>query len=144
MRVFISYCDNDGLALASVAAHILEAHKHETWYFDRDKSVGMARGEDIANHIRYWCDQVLFLCTHGSMSSSGQRKELAQWDSVDKQIIGIQIDSATVPDVIEPYIYEPMSNNGFKAEFDEFVQNKWDGITEEWRQYHPETKVENQ
>ena len=76
MKIFISYCDHDGLSFASDAADVLEEHGNKAWYFDRDKSTGMLRVLDIADHVRYWCDKVLYLCTNGSISSVGQLKKL--------------------------------------------------------------------
>jgi hypothetical protein len=102
MKIFISYCDNGGLALASAAAIILEQHRNKAWYFDRDKSIGMLRPIDISNHIRDWCDKVLFLCTDGTITSVGQEKEIGQWDNTDKQLIVIQIDGAIVPPDLPP------------------------------------------
>jgi len=137
MKVFISYCDCDGLRFAANAAAVLEERGHKAWYFDRDKSTGMLRAVDITNHIRYWCDKVLYLCTNGSTSSHGQWKEIGQWDSSGKQIIVIPIDGAVVPDVIDPYVWTTISSNHFEREFDTFVQNRWQDATrnfEEWTQ----------
>ena len=117
MKVFISYCDDDGLSFASSAAAVLEEHGHKAWYFDRDKSTGMLRAVDITNQIRYWCDKVLYLCTNGSSSSEGQWKEIGQWDNTSKQIMVIPIDGAEVPDVIDPYVYTTISSSNFKVEF---------------------------
>lgn len=137
MNVFISYCDDDGLGFAADAAVILEQHGHTAWYFDRDKSTGILRTVDITNQIRRWCDKVLYLCTNGSNSSEGQWKEIGQWDNATKQIMVIPIDGSTVPDVIDPYVYNPVSSSNFKTEFDAFVQNSWEDATrtyEEWTQ----------
>lgn len=143
MRFFISYYDNDGLKFASSAANTLEANGHQAWYFDRNKTPGIIRIVDITNHIRYWCNKVLFLCTDGSESSVGQEKEIGQWDNTDKQLIVIQIDRATVPDVIDPYIYERMSSTRFEEEFNIFVQNRLEKIVNNFEKWNQKIKVKD-
>ena len=141
MKFFISYCDNDGLRFASSAAITLEANGHQAWYFDRNKTPGIQRIEDITNHIRYWCNKILFLCTDGSALSVGQKKEIGQWDNTDKQLIVISIDGAIVPDVIDPYIYQRMSGFRFKEEFDIFVQNSLEEIDNKFEEWNRKIKV---
>lgn len=143
-KVFISYCDNDGLKFASIAADVLEANGHEAWYFDRDKSPGILRIVDITKHIREWCDKVLYICTNGSISSNGQWKEIGQWDSTNKQMIVIPIDTAIVPDVIDPYIYARISSNDFGMEFNDFIQNRWEDITRAFEEWSSKIKIKNQ
>lgn len=134
MRFFISYCDNDGLKLASSAAKILEESGSQTWYFDRDKTTGMWRIVDITEHIRSWCNKIIYICTTGSIYSEGQWKEIGQWDNSDKQLIVIQIDGANVPEVIDPYIYERMSSIRFEEEFSIFVRNRLEEIINKWEE----------
>lgn len=143
MKFFISYCDNDGLRLASSTANILEEYGHQAWYFDRNKTLGVMRIFDITYHIRYWCNKVLFLCTAGSESSVGQEKEIGQWDSTGKQLIVINIDRAMVPDVIDPYIYEKMSSTQFEEEFNIFVQNRLENIVNNFERYNQKIKVKD-
>lgn len=144
MKIFISYCNDDGLTFASDAADVLEQHGNRAWYFDRDKSTGMLRAVDITNHIRYWCDKILYICTNGSISSDGQWKEIGQWDSTSKQIIVISIERATVPDVIDPYVYTKISSNYFKLEFDKFIQNQWEDIVKDFEEWTQIIKIKNQ
>ncbi len=144
MKIFISYCDNDGLRFASSAANTLEANGHQAWYFDRNKTPGIQRIDDITNHIRYWCNKILFLCTNGSEPSIGQRKEIGQWDNTDKQLIVIPIDGANIPDVIDPYIYERMSGIGFEKEFEVFVQHRLEDITNNYEEWTQKIKIKNE
>jgi len=143
MKVFISYCDDDGQTFAADAATILEGHGHKAWYFARDKSTGMLRAVDITNQIRYWCDKVLYLCTGGSVSSGGQWKEIGQWDSTIKQILVIPINGALVPDVIEPYVYTTISGSNFKVDFDMFVRNRWEDVTKNYEEWTLKIKVKD-
>lgn len=144
MKFFISYCNNDGLMYAFNAASILEANLHIAWYFDRDKSTGILRAVDITNHIRYWCDKILFLCTDKSIHSDGQWKEIGQWDQTNKQILVIPIDNARVPDVIDPYIYTKIHGKKFVAEFQEFVQNRLNGITDDFEEWTKKISIKNE
>lgn len=143
MKFFISYCDNDGLIFASSATITLEANGHQAWYFDRNKTLGILRIVDITNHIRYWCNKILFLCTDGSALSVGQEKEIGQWDNTDKQLIVIPIDGAIVPDVIDPYIYEKMSGFRFEEEFDIFVRNRLEEIANTFEEWNQKIKVKD-
>jgi hypothetical protein len=144
MKFFISYCDNDGLRFASSAANTLEANTHQAWYFGRNKTPGILRIDDISNQIRYWCDKILYLCTAGSVSSGGQRKEIGQWDNTDKQLIVIRIDGASVPVSIDPYIYESMTITGFKAEFNIFVGHRLEEIANTYEEWNHMIKVKNE
>lgn len=144
MKVFVSYCDDGGLRFASIAANTLEANGHQAWYFDRNKTPGILRIDDIANHIRYWCNKILFLCTDGSVSSRGQQKEIGQWDKTDKQLIVIPIDRANVPVVIDSYVYEGMNGNRFEKEFDVFVRNRLEEIANSFEEWNPMLQVRNE
>jgi len=141
MKVFISYCDDDGKKLAADAAIVLEERGHEAWYFDRDKSIGIIRAFDISDQIRIWCDKVLYLCTNGSISSTGQDKEIGQWDSTSKQIIVIPIDGAVVPNVIEPFVYLPFGSGSFTEELSAFVDNRWDATIRNWEKRFQKNKT---
>ena len=105
MRVFISYCDNDGLQLAQTAAALLEKYGHKVWYYDRNKTPGIPRVFDIACSMES-CRVIMMLWTEGSISSRGQEKEIILWDSLDKRLIVLQIDGATVRREIAGYNYE--------------------------------------
>ena len=143
MNVFISYCNDDGLGFAADAANILEEHGHKAWYFDRNKSTGLLRAVDITNQIRYWCDQLLYLCTVGSISCDGQWKEIGQWDNTNKQIIVIPINGALVPDVIDPYVYTTIGGSNFKVDFSAFVQNRWEEVTRKYEEWTQKIKVKD-
>lgn len=143
MKVFISYCDDDGLRFAASVAAVLEEHGHEAWYFDRDKSTGMLRAVDITNQIRYWCDKVLYLCTNSSISSEGQWKEIGQWDNTRKQIMVIPVDGAEVPDVIDPYVHTTISSSNFEVEFNAFIQDRWEGVTRTFEEWTKEIRTKN-
>ena len=94
MKIFISYCDEDGLEYAKQTALILENCGHIAWYFDRNKTPGVPRIYDITKHIRSWCDIIFYLCTHGSLRSRGQWEEIGHWDRTNKQLIPIVCISA--------------------------------------------------
>ena len=140
MKFFISYCDNDGLTFASSAAKILEANGSQAWYFERDKTLGMLRIVDITNHIRGWCNKIIYICIERSIYSEGQWKEIGQWDNTGKQLIVIPIDGATVPEEIDPYIYERMSSIRFEEEFSIFVRNRLKEIINKWEEWNQRRK----
>ena len=136
MKFFISYCDNGGLQFAADAAFILENNGHQAWYFDRDKTSGILRIVDITEHIRNWCNKVLYICTNRSIHSDGQSKEIGQWDNTNKQLIVIPIDVAVVPITIDPYIHNGMSGHRFKDEFNRFVTYDLERKMERWEELH--------
>ena len=103
----------------------------------------MLRIVDITNHIRNWCNKVIYICTDRSINSEGQWKEIGQWDNTNKQLIVITIDGAIVPDVIDPYIYERMSGIQFEEEFGTFVQNRLEEITNTFETWNQNIKVKD-
>lgn len=138
MKIFISYCDTDGSAFASIAAVALEENGHKAWYYDRDRTLGVMIHNDITYHIRHWCNKILYICTDGSITSGGQDKEIGLWYKTDKQLIVIPIENATVPEPIDPYNYgQQMSNIHFQAEFNIFVRDKLKDIFNQYEIYHP-------
>lgn len=141
MKFFISYCDKDGLRFASDTAIILEANRYQAWYFDRNKTPGILRIVDISNHIRCWCDKLIYICTAGSINSTGQLKEIGQWDNTDKQLIVIPIDNAKVPEVIDSYVWERMNGNLFRSEMTLFVQNRLEDIAKTYEEWNRKIKV---
>ena len=72
------------------------------------------------------------MCTHDSVSSEGQKKEIGQWYQTSKQLIVIPIDAAVVPMEIDPYIYLIMSRKNFSKEFDKFVSTGWTDAINKW------------
>ena len=144
MKVFISYCDDDGLDYARQSAVILESHRNQAWYFDRNKTPGVPRIYDITKHIRHWSDIVLLLCTNGSLYSIGQWKEIIQWDSTDKQLIVIVIDNATVPREVDGYIYVRTNSKKFEKEFDSFVRNDLVRSRKMFMEWRPTIKVKKE
>jgi len=143
MRVFISYCNTDGLTYAAKSASILENHGCETWYFDRDKTPGVQRIDDITYHIRHWCELIIFLCSQGSINSRGQKEEIGHWDRTNKQIIVIPIDEANVPESIDTRIYTKVSSVGFAQGFEDFVNNRFDRAITMFEQYNRAIEVES-
>lgn len=141
MKFFISYCDKGGLTFASNTAIILEANGPKAWYFDRDKTPGMQLIDDITNHIRDWCNKIIYICTNGSFNSDGQKKEMGQWYISGKQLIVIQIDKANVPKTIEPFIYMQMKSISFQDEFSIFVQNHLEKIINKWEEMNQNIKI---
>lgn len=117
MRVFISYCDNDGLQLTQKAATLLEKYGHEVWYYDRNKTLGIPRLFDITRAIKA-CKVVMMLWTEGSNSSRGQEKEIVLWDMFDKILMVLPIDEVTVRMEIAGYNYERLRSNTFELEFE--------------------------
>lgn len=117
MRVFISYCDSDGLELAERAAALLEQYRHKAWCYNRDKTLGARRMSDIASNMES-CKVVMMLWTAGSNGSLGQEKEIALWDSLDKMLIVLPIDDAQVSREIAGYNYERLRSSTFDSEFE--------------------------
>ena len=120
MRVFISYCDNDGLQLAQKAAVLLEKYGHEVWYYDRNKTPGIPRVSDITRNIEA-CRVIMMLWTEGSNSSRGQEKEIILWDIFDKILIVLPIDEVTVRMEIAGYNYERLRSSTFESEFEDKI-----------------------
>ena len=143
MKFFISYCDNDGLQFASNAASVLEANGHKAWYFNRNKTPGIQLIDDITQQIRHWCNKILYICTDGSFSSGGQRREIGQWYMTDKQLIVIPINSAIVPDQIDPYIYHRMSSHGFVAELNTFIKDRLKEYVKNYEEYNLKIKIQS-
>jgi len=142
MKFFISYCDNDGLTYARDTALVLEDFGQTAWYFDRDKTPGVPRVYEITEHIRGWCDIIIYICTVGSKGSMGQWKEIEQWDSTNKQIIVLRIDNSFVPEVIDTRIYASINGTNFLQEFTAFVNNDLDRAVKMFEKYNKEIKVE--
>ena len=61
---------------------------------------------------------IMMLWTEGSISSRGQEKEIILWDSLDKRLIVLQIDGATVRREIAGYNYERLRSSTFDSEFE--------------------------
>jgi hypothetical protein len=127
MRVFISYCDSDGLEIAERAAALLERHRHKAWYYSRDKTPGVIRMRDIASNMGS-CKVVMMLWTAGSKGSRGQEKEIGLWDSLDKTLIVLPIDDAQVSREVAGYNYERLRSRTFDSEFENKIAMKLTSI----------------
>ena len=121
MKVFISYCQqNGGLDLAGQASGIIEANRrNHCWYYDRNKTPGADKYDEIKSQITGWCDCVVFICTTGSSTSLGQRDEIVFVREWRIPVIPIRIDGAQAPGSLsrDLYNYEDIRQNYFGEEF---------------------------
>lgn len=121
MKVFISYCQsNGGLSLAYTASNIIEnTGRNRCWFYDRDKTLGADKYDEIKYQITGWCDVVLFLCTNGSAISVGQRDEIVFIREWRIPVIPIRIDDSVAPSSLsrDSFNYQDINENNFEQEF---------------------------
>ena len=122
MKVFISYCQNNGgLHLANLASTSIEnIQGNHCWFYDRDKTPGADKYEEIKYRITGWCDVVLFICTDGSHISLGQRDEIIFIGEWRIPVIPIRIGEATAPSSLsrDSFKYQDMNEDNFNEEFE--------------------------
>lgn len=122
MKVFISYCQNNGgLGLAYKASDIIEnIGRHRCWLYDRDKTPGVDIYKEIKYQITGWCDVVIFLCTNGSAISVGQRDEIVFIREWRIPVIPIRIDRSQAPSSLsrDSFNYQDIDKDNFVEEFD--------------------------
>jgi len=121
MKVFISYCQNNGgLGLAYKASKIIEnTGRNRCWLYDRDKTPGADKYNEIKHQITEWCDVVIFLCTNGSAMSLGQRDEIIFIREWRIPVIPIRIDKAMAPTSLsrDSFNYQDIDMQLFDEEF---------------------------
>jgi hypothetical protein len=122
LKVFVSYPGKDGLAIAKQAANVLKQYGHIAYVFDNHKTLGVLIFEEIALKIRRWSEVLLYICTASSLKSWGQRLEVGYALSDRKvKLMTIVLDGAQVPDVLEPFVREPLQSGQFQQQFQPIV-----------------------
>jgi hypothetical protein len=139
-KFFISYCDEDGLGLASGAAKILEANGYQSWYFDKNKSPSVYVHDDITFQITDSCHIIIYICTKNSIDSTGQNYEVGQGIYIGKQIIIIRIDGSIIPKNIQSINYIPMKSGSFQSEFNTFVRDQLENTIKIWTEIYKNPK----
>lgn len=129
MKVFISYCHNNGgLSLAVTASNIIEnIGRNRCWFYDRDKTPGADKYEEIKYRITKWCNVVLFLCTNGSAISVGQRDEIVFIREWRIPVIPIRIDNSAAPSSLsrDSFNYQDINKANFAQEFDSRIAQRF-------------------
>lgn len=132
MKVFISYCQNNGgLDLAYKVCETIEnTGRNQCQLYDRDKTPGADKYEEIKYRITGWCEVVIFLCTAGSVSSVGQRDEIVFIREWRIPVIPIRISESAAPSSLSRdfFNYQDIDINKFKEEFDARVARNLRGI----------------